>query len=119
MKKRYESKWEGPGLYRVWEIKTGKKLKDWHRCTEFRNDGAWDRKSFVYRKIELPPEPEPVIEFEPGLYRVRSNTGNWVYREREPDGRSTNACGEWMASDFDTAYTAYQKLEPGEIIETK
>jgi hypothetical protein len=119
MKKRYESKWEGPGYYRVWEIQDDDSLVDWHKFAKHETEFHWNRNLFVYRKIELPPEPKPVIEFEPGLYRVKIRTGMWIYRKRTNDGSSLDICDGFRNKEFDTKYTAYQKLEPGEIVEVE
>jgi hypothetical protein len=121
MKKRYESKWKGEGYYRIWR-REGESLEV---VTNFswlsKKENVYAEEGFVYRKIELPEPPKPIIEFEPGLYRVKIKgyPNNWEYREKRDDGKSYN-CNGWVCDDnFNTAYTAYQKLEPGEIIEVK
>jgi hypothetical protein len=120
MKKRYESKWEGPGYYRVWQRRRESIQPATLEIAYFNVECEWNVRNMVYRKIELPPEPKPVIEFEPGLYRVRLLGGEkWYIRKRRANGKSYDIGGVEQSESFDTTYSAYQKLEPGEIIETK
>lgn len=94
----YESKWEGPGWYRVWEILCDGSLKNYDIC-EYTHSRHLDVDRFVFRKIELPEEPKQV---RCGWYLVRSYLtgtkyikyllGNLLY-DYEGSGQRLNSWG--------------------------
>jgi hypothetical protein len=70
----------------------------------------------IYKLLTIDIEcPKKLRKFEPGLYRVKGGlvvkSGEWAYRIKSENGVSLFLSGDPAASDFDTAYSEYEKAE--------